>query len=93
VLTAVTIARSANVHAVDPAIVPNPNWLRPGMPSAGQQNWGDALLAAHPFVLLPSVVSTRSWNLVFVARYATGAYSFAQEPFALDTHLHPSALP
>ena len=26
---------------------------------------GDALLTAHEFVVLPSVVSTHSWNLIF----------------------------
>src|ERR1700726_2152868 len=29
VLTAVTIANPAAVHVVDPASLPNPNWLRP----------------------------------------------------------------
>ncbi|MFL5253361.1 MAG: RES family NAD+ phosphorylase [Rhodopila sp.] len=92
VLTAVTIMSPADVHIVDPAIVPNPNWLRPDMPSAGQQTWGDALLATHPFVLLPSVVSTHSWNLIFVAAHAKGTYSFVQEPFALNPRLHPPAV-
>ena len=89
VLTAITIAMPAKVHVVDPSSVPNANWLRPGMPSAGQQNWGDALLTNHPFVLLPSVVSTHSWNLVFVGTLAAGEYSFVQEPFALGPRLHP----
>lgn len=89
VLTAITIATPASVHIVDPSSVPNTNWLRPGMPSAGQQNWGDALLTNHPFVLLPSVVSTHSWNLIFVATLAAGEYAFVQEPFALDPRLHP----
>ncbi len=89
VLTAITIATPANVHIVDPSSVPNATWLRPGMPSAGQQNWGDALLTNHPFVLLPSVVSTHSWNLVFVSTLAMGQYSFVQEQFALDPRLHP----
>ena len=37
VLTAATITDLSNVHVVEPASVPNPNWLRPGVPSAGQQ--------------------------------------------------------
>nr|WP_294527212.1 RES domain-containing protein [uncultured Rhodopila sp.] len=93
VLTAITIAMPARVHIVDPSSVPNANWLRPGMPSAGQQHWGDALLITHPFVLLPSVVSTHSWNLVFVGLLAAGHYSFVQEPFALDPRLHPPLPP
>jgi RES domain-containing protein len=89
-LTATTILDLAAVHVVDPASVPNPNWLRPAIPSAGQQAFGDALLAAHKFVLLPSVVSTHSWNLVFVAAIASGACALRmQEAFALDTRLHP----
>jgi RES domain-containing protein len=34
VLTALT-ADPARVYLVQPAAVPNPNWLRPGLPSAG----------------------------------------------------------
>jgi RES domain-containing protein len=90
VLTALTIDESASVHVVHPASVPNPNWLRPGLPSAGQQAFGDRLLAAHKFVAIPSAVSPHSWNLVFVAANAAGAYHLRlQETFALDTRLHP----
>jgi RES domain-containing protein len=89
-LTLLRITDPARVHVLDPAAVPNPNWLRPGLPSAGQQAFGDALLAAHSFVVLPSVVSTHSWNLVFVASVASGGYTvLAQEDFALDPRLHP----
>jgi RES domain-containing protein len=88
VLTAITIRDPAVLHVVDPATFPNSNWLRPGMPSAGQQNWGDGLLAAHAFVLIPSVVSVHSWNLVFVGTHAAGGYSSVQEPFVLDPRLH-----
>ncbi len=91
VLTAMTITATSSVHIVDS--VPNPNWLRPGIPSAGQQAFGDALLARHSFVLVPSAVSTHSWNLIFVATGAAGAYSMrSQEPFALDTRLHPPTI-
>ncbi len=76
-----------------PGDVPNANWLRPGIPSAGQQAFGDALLARHPFVVIPSAVSTHSWNLIFIRSVAGGHYSLvAQEPFALDTRLHPPAV-
>lgn len=74
------------------ADVPNPNWLRPGIPSARQQAFEDALLALHGFALIPSVISTHSWNLIFVSAVASGAYAMrSQERFALDTRLHPSA--
>lgn len=90
VLTALTIAEPASMHVVTPDMVPNPNWLRPGIPSAGQQEFGDALLAQHKFVVIPSAVSTHSWNLIFVAARAAGTYVMrAQERFALDTRLHP----
>jgi RES domain-containing protein len=89
VLTSVRIDEPASVHVVEPKEVPNSNWLRPGFPSAGQQEFGDALLAKHAFVVIPSVVSTHSWNLLFDPARAQGAYALVkQEPFALDTRLH-----
>ncbi|WP_158810839.1 RES family NAD+ phosphorylase [Beijerinckia sp. L45] len=90
VLTALKITDPATVHIIWPAKIPNSNWLRPGIPSAGQQAFGDEALASHPFVLIPSTVSTHSWNLVFDSARAAGAYTLAlQEEFALDTRLHP----
>ena len=93
VLTAVTIADPAAIRVVRPDDIPNPNWLHPGIPGAGQQAFGNDLLARHPFVLIPSAVSRHSWNIVFVADVAAGLYATAfQEPFALDTRLNPPAL-
>jgi RES domain-containing protein len=90
VLTAATITDLSSVYVVDPASVPNPNWLRPGIPSASQQEFGDALLARHKFVLIPSVVSIHSWNIIFESAKARGSYRLTmQEAFALDTRLHP----
>ncbi len=92
VLTAVNITEPGSVHVVAPESVPNPNWISPGIPGAGQQAFGDALLGRHKFVLIPSAVSTHSWNLIFVGDAAAGAYEVRfQESFALDTRLHPSA--
>jgi RES domain-containing protein len=88
-LTSFTIKDAADIHVVMPADVPNPNWLVPGIPSAGQQSFGSDLLAKHRFVLIPSVVSRHSWNLVFDAVYAKGAYAFRhQERLAIDTRLN-----
>lgn len=88
VLTSLTVASPTDIHIVQPNDVPNPNWLVPGIPSAGQQRFGDTLLMAHKFILLPSVVSRHSWNLIFEA--STSAYiQRDQEPFALDPRLHP----
>src|SRR5271163_2245261 len=92
VITAATIADIAQVHVVKSDAVPNPNWLRPGTPSAGQQAFGDDLLRRHRFVAIPSAVSTHSWNLIFDPTKGSGFYSLDfQEPFALDTRLHPPA--
>ena len=90
VLTAARIADIAEVQVVMSDAAPNPNWLRPGAPSAGQQAFGDDLLHRHRFVAIPSAVSTRSWNLIFDPLKAAGFYSLDfQERFALDTRLHP----
>jgi len=90
VLTAATITDLSSIYVVDPASVPNANWMRPGIPSAGQQVFGDMLLARHKFVLIPSVVSTHSWNIIFESATARGSYKITvQEDFALDTRLHP----
>jgi RES domain-containing protein len=92
VLTAAAISQPESVHVVHPGSVPDPNWLRPGIPGAGQQAFGAALLSRHAFVALPSVVSSHSWNLVFVAAAAAGAYEVRlQEPFVLDPRLHAGA--
>ena len=89
VLTAATITDFSQLHVVEPASVPNANWLRPGSVSAGQQAFGDALLARHAFVIVPSTVSTHSWNLIFLAAGASGAYRLRlQEDFALDPRLN-----
>lgn len=90
VITAARIIALEEIHAVERDAVPNPNWLRPGFPSAGQQAFGDDLLRNHRFVAIPSAVSTYSWNLIFDPLKATGFYSLEfQEPFALDTRLYP----
>ena len=91
VLTAATILDPSRIRVVQPEDVPNQNWLRPGIPGAGQQVFGDALLAIHPFMVIPSAVSSHSWNLIFVASVAAGLYALRlQERFALDTRLHPA---
>ncbi len=90
VLTSVRIADIAEIHVVKNDDVPNPNWLHPGTPSAGQQAFGDDLLRRHRFVAIRSAVSTHSWNLIFDPVKANGFYILDfQEPFALDTRLHP----
>jgi len=85
---------AAGAHVLDPADVPNPNWLRPGTVSAGQQAFGAALLSKHPVMMIPSVVSTHSWNvLIETATLATRLKRVSDEPFALDRRLAPGARP
>ncbi len=88
-LTAFEIDDPAQVHIVDPDTLPNPHWLRPCNPTAGQQAFGDALLARHAVVAIPSVVSTHSWNVIFRVGGAARLRPRFQERFALDTRLHP----
>jgi RES domain-containing protein len=93
VLTWARITDAGQVHVVERASLPNPDWLRPGTPGAGQQEFGAALVKTHAFVLLPSVVSTHSWNVIFDAGCAAGFYaSVNRERFALDTRLHTRVL-
>ena len=73
-LLEIEINDPARVHVVDLAAIPNPHWLNPGAVSAGQQAFGDALLAVHPMVVLPSVVSSHAWNLLIDVASATGAF-------------------
>lgn len=89
-LTRMVIHDPASVAIVLPADVPNPAWLHGGIPSAGQQAWGAAMLAAHVFVALPSVVSRLSWNVVFRPDRAAGRYAaLGQDRLGLDTRLNP----
>ena len=88
-LTSASILDTRRIHIVKPTDVPNAHWLHPCPPSLGQQQFGDDLLAKHPFVMLPSAVSAYSWNLIFVAAKATTLYKLrSQARFALDTRLH-----
>jgi RES domain-containing protein len=92
VLTSFRVADPKDVFVMQAEQMPNPNWLRSGQPSAGQQAFGDELLKTHKFILVPSVVSTNSWNIVFVALRAHDSYQLrSQEAFALDTRLYPPA--
>jgi RES domain-containing protein len=82
VLTWARVKDPAHIRIVTEAEIPNSNWLRPGLPSAGQQAFGNELLKNHPFVLIASVVSTHSWNVIFDPAVASGLYvSVTQEPF------------
>jgi RES domain-containing protein len=92
ILTSARITDPGEARVVTVADVPNPNWMRPGVPGAGQQAFGDSMLKTHKFVLIPSVVSVHSWNVIFDPAAAKGSYSSVmRETFGLDTRLHPTA--
>jgi len=77
-------------RVVQPGEVPNPEWLVPGTPGAGQQVVGSPLLEQHGIVLLPSASSRFSWNLVIEPGVAKGRYRLhSQAQFVLDTRLPP----
>ena len=90
-LLRIRIAQPAKAHVLDVSTVPNNAWLRPGVVSAGQQAFGDELLARHPLVVVPSVVSRHSWNLLIDVAGACGTFETAGvEEFELDGRLHPA---
>jgi RES domain-containing protein len=56
----------------------------------GQQEFGRSLLDEHGFVLIPSVVSAHSWNLVADPGHAALVLApVYQDRFALDPRLPP----
>lgn len=80
----------AGVHIIGRSDIPDAHWLRPGTVSSNQQQFGDALLDRYPLLLVPSAVSTHSWNLLIHVPKADGLFVLKyQEPFALDPRLSP----
>jgi RES domain-containing protein len=76
------------IEVVQPSDVPNPHWLNPGAVSPNQQKFGDALLASHPLVLVPSTASKHSWNLLINTSTANKHFALkSDERFALDPRL------
>ena len=89
VLTSVLIEAPQSAHVVQPSELPRADWLEAGTPSVAQQAFGDALLATHAFVVLPSVVSRLSWNILFNPLRAAGRFTLVkQERFVLDARLN-----
>ncbi|HBP4949340.1 RES family NAD+ phosphorylase [Pseudomonas aeruginosa] len=88
VLTCFEVLDPTLIYVVQPEDVPNPLWLSSAPASPNQQTFADALLAEHPFVLIPSAVSKHSWNLLVSCDLAAGKYRLiSQERFGLDTRL------
>ena len=83
-----TITDPLRVRVVQPGDVPNPHWLHPIPPNRDQQEFGDQLIDAHPFVLLPSAVSAHPWNLLVNVTTALPLVTDVRsERFALDPRL------
>lgn len=83
--------QSVGVHVVQPADVPNPHWLHPGVVSRNQQRFGDDLLKQFSMVALPSVVSAHSWSLLVQISAAADRLALkAHERFSLDPRLSDS---
>ncbi len=93
-LLEIAINDPAQVHVVDPATIPNAQWLQPGVVSAAQQAFGDELLATHPLVVLPSVVSSHSWSLLIDVSGAVKVFKLVGSAhFVLDRRLNPTVGP
>lgn len=92
-LLAIEILKPSQVFVVQPAAIPNPRWLVSGSISASQQEFGAKLLDQHPFVLFPSTVSMRSWNLIIDVHVAKGLFQLhSDEVFGLDPRLNPALI-
>lgn len=88
VLTCFEVLDPSMIHVVQPESVSNPVWLTSASASPNQRRFADALLAKHPFVLIPSSVTRHSWNLLVSCDLAEGYYRLvSQERFGLDTRL------
>lgn len=92
VLTSLDILPTAHtsIHVVNKIDIPNENWMRPGAPSIGQQQFGEEQLNKYPIIVIPSVVSSYSWNLIIDVEAAKGLFKLrAQIALAIDTRLSP----
>lgn len=88
VLTCFEVLDQSFIKVVQPEDVPNSVWLTSAAASPNQQKFADALLAEHPFLLIPSAVTRHSWNLLISCELAEGKYRLvSQERFGLDTRL------
>jgi len=89
VLTSFTVAAPERVRVITPEEIPDARWLDPNNAVPDRRAWGDQQLRAHGMIVIPSVVSRQSWNLVFLAPLPDGRISDAvQEGFVLDPRLN-----
>ncbi|MCR0982543.1 RES family NAD+ phosphorylase [Roseomonas populi] len=94
VLTSLVIPDPSGIFVVQPSEIPDPAWLHPRYSDPAQTAFGDSVLDQHPLVLIPSAVSTASWNLLIAPDRAAGRYTRrSQAPFSLDPRLVPPSPP
>jgi RES domain-containing protein len=87
-LTSFSIKPSPRIKVIYPQEIPDQTWLGHNRSSSIQQAFGDEMLSRHGVLVLPSVVSRHSWNLLFDPLVASGLYQLeTQEPFKLDPRL------
>jgi len=88
-LTSLAIRDADRLRVLQPHEIPEATWLEPGQVSAAQQAFGDRLLSEHGCLVLPSVVSRNSWNVVFdPAALSDQCALVARQDFVLDPRLH-----
>jgi RES domain-containing protein len=78
----------SRVKVLPPEAFPDTSWLRPGVPGAAQQAFAAEKMKLHPVLVLPSVVSPHSWNVVIDVAAAVGQLdTVLVERFSLDGRL------
>ncbi len=97
VMTNFRVLDAAKVRVVGASqLSAHPDWLEPGLPTPAQQAFGTSLFTEkHPFVVIPSVVSPHSWNLMFDAELAKLNIDYeliGHEQYRLDRRLASAAI-
>jgi RES domain-containing protein len=88
VMTSFVIPASLAVKIIAPDDLPSSNWLRPGLPSSEQQQFGDQLLRDFDIAAIPSAVVQQSWNVICQSATLFGhQLEYDQQEFRLDSRL------
>ena len=88
VMTSFVIPASLAVKVIAPHDLPSSDWLRTGLPSAEQQQFGDQLLRDFDIAAIPSAVAQQSWNIICQsATLIAQRLAFDQQEFRLDSRL------
>lgn len=91
ILTSFTVLAPDRAKVIEPADIPDPDWLDPNNAAPDRRAWGDRLLQEHGMIVIPSVVSRQSWNLLFLAPLPEGRIGEVRQiDFVLDPRLNVS---